>query len=107
MPVVAALAKQARDHQCFSPSNLCAPARCGVLTGQMQNRFGIYQNSDVEATGLPPGVVLAWHLQKAVTRPASLARAPAGNETREAAVRDAKPVNPTGYLARWFVNTTL
>lgn len=49
----------------FSPSNLCAPARCGVLTGQVQNRFGHYQNTDVEAAGLPPGSVLAERLQRA------------------------------------------
>lgn len=49
----------------FSPSNLCAPARCGVLTGRVQNRYGHYQNSDVEAAGLPAGSVLARRLQLA------------------------------------------
>jgi len=102
MPVVSALAKQgARFTNAFSPSNLCAPARCGVLTGQMQNRFGIYQNSDVEATGLPPGVVLARHLQKAGYATGFIGKWHAGRRNeplREAAVRDGKPVNPTGYL---------
>ncbi len=102
MPVVSALARQgARFTNAFSPSNLCAPARCGVLTGQMQNRFGIYQNTDVEATGLPQGVVLARHLQKAGYATGFIGKWHAGtrNEAlRVAAVRDGKPVNPTGYL---------
>jgi uncharacterized sulfatase len=49
----------------FSPSNLCAPARVGVLTGCLQNRFGLYQNSDVIATGIPERTALAARLQKA------------------------------------------
>lgn len=48
----------------LTPSNLCAPARVGVLTGRLQNRFGLYQNTDVTFTGIPDGVALAAHLQK-------------------------------------------
>jgi len=49
----------------FAPSNLCAPARAGILMGRLPNRDGLYQNSDVEATGFRAGTVLAAHLRKA------------------------------------------
>jgi uncharacterized sulfatase len=49
----------------FAPSNLCAPARTGILMGRLQNRFGLYQNTDVEGAGFPEGSVLAARLQKA------------------------------------------
>lgn len=102
MPELSSLARQgALFTNAFSPSNLCAPARCGVLTGQMQNRFGLYQNSDVEAVGLPAGSVLAERLQKAGYATGFIGKWHAGsrNESlREEAVRAGKPVNPTGYL---------
>jgi uncharacterized sulfatase len=102
MPAVSSIAREgARFTNAFSPSNLCAPARCGVLTGQMQNRFGLYQNSDVEAAGLPKGVVLARHLQAAGYATGFIGKWHAGRRDeslREAAVRDGKPVNQTGYL---------
>lgn len=102
MPVLSELAKQGvRFTNALSPSNLCAPARCGVLTGRNQNRFGIYQNSDVEATGLPQGAVLAGSLRKAGYATGFIGKWHAGrrNEAlRESAVREGKPVNPTGYL---------
>jgi uncharacterized sulfatase len=102
MPVLTELAGEgARFTNAFSPSNLCAPARCGVLTGRNQNRFGIYQNSDVEATGLPQGVVLAETMRKAGYATGFIGKWHAGRrdeELREAALREGKPVNPTGYL---------
>ena len=33
----------------------CAPARIGIATGVLQNRWGIYRNIDTEAHGLKPG----------------------------------------------------
>ena len=39
----------------FACSNLCAPARIGIATGVLQNRWGIYRNIDTEAHGLKPG----------------------------------------------------
>ena len=36
----------------FASSNLCAPSRIGIATGVLQNRFGIYRNTDCEAIGL-------------------------------------------------------
>lgn len=102
MPALSGIAQQgARFTNAFSPSNLCAPARCGVLTGQMQNQFGLYQNSDVEAAGLPKGSVLAGLLQKAGYATGFIGKWHAGrrNEAlREAAQREGRPVNPTGYL---------
>lgn len=49
----------------FAASNLCAPARTAVLTGRQPNRFGFYENADVESTGLPAGSVLVERLQRA------------------------------------------
>jgi arylsulfatase A-like enzyme len=43
-----------RFNNAFSSSNLCAPARIGVATGILQNRWGIYRNIDTEAHGLKP-----------------------------------------------------
>ncbi|MFB3828972.1 MAG: sulfatase [Bryobacteraceae bacterium] len=66
MPTLSALARRgAVFTNAFASSNLCAPARSGVLMGRLQNRFGLYQNSDVEARGMPDGMVLAAQLQKA------------------------------------------
>lgn len=102
MPVVSALAKEgARFTNAFSASNLCAPARCGLLTGRNQNRFGIYQNIDVEATGVPQGMALARHLRASGYVTGLIGKWHAGRRDeslREAAVRDGRPVNPTGYL---------
>ena len=66
MPVMLQLGRHgAVFSNSFATSNLCAPSRCGVLSGRLQNRMGLYQNSDVEYVGLPKGVVLAERLQKA------------------------------------------
>lgn len=66
MPAVSGMARNgALFANAFATSNLCAPARTGVLMGKLQNRFGLYQNSDVEATGMPSGAVLASHLKDA------------------------------------------
>ena len=48
----------------FASSNLCAPSRSGLLMGRLQNRYGLYQNTDVEKPG-PRGAVLAERLQQA------------------------------------------
>lgn len=47
----------------MAASNLCAPARIGVATGILQNRWGMYRNIDVEAAGLKPNSHLAERLQ--------------------------------------------
>ena len=49
----------------MATSNLCAPARIGVATGILQNRWGIYRNIDTEAVGLNPDTHLAERLQEA------------------------------------------
>jgi uncharacterized sulfatase len=66
MPTLSALAGSGAlfTNACAS-SNLCAPSRAGLLTGRLQNRFGLFQNSDVEAAGLPAGSVLAGRLREA------------------------------------------
>ena len=53
-----------RFNNAFSCSNLCAPARIGVATGILQNRWGIYRNIDTEAHGLKPHSHLAERLKE-------------------------------------------
>ncbi|HEY5621811.1 MAG TPA: sulfatase-like hydrolase/transferase [Pontiella sp.] len=53
-----------RFNNAFSCSNLCAPARIGVATGILQNRWGIYRNLDTEAHGLNPHSHLAERLKE-------------------------------------------
>lgn len=48
----------------FAPSNLCAPSRIGIATGIHPNHMGMYRNVDVEATGPPPGSLLAGKLKE-------------------------------------------
>lgn len=48
----------------FATSNICAPSRCGIASGTMQNRFGVYVNEDGEEAGLVPGTHLAAKLQQ-------------------------------------------
>ena len=52
-----------RFNNAFACSNLCAPARIGVATGILQNRWGIYRNIDTEAHGLKPHSHLAERLK--------------------------------------------
>ncbi|VGO22900.1 sulfatase family protein [Pontiella sulfatireligans] len=47
----------------FSASNLCAPARQGVLTGTSPTRWGAYRNIDINVCGLPEGRCLADRFQ--------------------------------------------
>ncbi len=66
MPVLHALARRGTVFtQAFSSSNLCAPARAGIFTGQNPNRFGIYNNIDFDRQGLPPGSMLVERLRNA------------------------------------------
>ncbi|MBM3763656.1 MAG: hypothetical protein FJW36_25925 [Acidobacteria bacterium] len=65
MPVLNSLAKKGVVfNKAFSPSNLCAPSRAGIFTGQNPNRFGVYENIDFEKTGLPKGSMLVERMQK-------------------------------------------
>lgn len=74
----------------FSSSNLCAPARCGILTGQLPNRAGMYQNSDTEHTGFAPGTVLARHLQSAGYATAHIGKWHAGPRVGELRTSEAE-----------------
>jgi uncharacterized sulfatase len=47
----------------FAPSNLCAPSRIAMATGINPNRWGVYQNTDIEALGPKPGSLLAERLK--------------------------------------------
>lgn len=91
----------------FATSNLCAPSRCGILTGCLQNRFGLYQNIDVEKAGLPQGSVLAGRLRQAGYATGFIGKWHAGSRDeslRQAVVKKLGPnppeaeVRKTGYL---------
>ncbi len=43
----------------YTSSSLCAPSRLGIATGILQNRMGIYRNTDCEQKGLEPNSHLA------------------------------------------------
>ena len=47
----------------FAASNLCAPARIGVMTGRNPNSWGAYRNIDVEPSGLSKADSLAKNFQ--------------------------------------------
>jgi uncharacterized sulfatase len=65
-PTLSRMADQGvRFSNAFAASNLCAPARVGVATGILPNRWGIYRNIDSEAHGLKPNSHLAEQLQAA------------------------------------------
>jgi uncharacterized sulfatase len=87
MPVLSSLAKKGvLFTQAFASSNLCSPARAGILTGQNPNRFGIYNNIDFERGGLPRGAILAERFQRAGYSTAMIGKYHVG--TRNAALRD-------------------
>lgn len=45
-------------------SNLCSPSRLGIATGILQNRWGVYRNTDSEERGIIPGTHLAEKLKE-------------------------------------------
>lgn len=102
MPNLSALAKQGVVFtQACSSSNLCAPARAGIFTGQNPNRFGVYNNIDFERTGLPRGSFLVERLQRAGYATALIGKYHTG--TRRHALRDgvlAKHNLKPGQLAK-------
>lgn len=92
MPVLSSLAKRGVVFtKALSSSNLCAPSRAGIFTGQNPNRFGVYNNIDFERTGLPRGSMLVERLQQAGYATAMIGKYHTG--TRDNALRE-------GVLAR-------
>ena len=49
----------------FTSSNLCAPSRIGIATGNLQNRLGYYRNDDSDTRGMIGGTTLASGFQDA------------------------------------------
>lgn len=85
MPTVSALAKEGVVFdRCFATSSLCAPSRAGLLTGTFQQRWGVYDNSDIEEeTGLLPEFpCLAGSLQRAGYRCAMIGKWHVGRRDR-------------------------
>ena len=48
-----------RFSHAYTSSNLCAPSRLGIATGILQNKLGVYRNTDAEERGPDPGSHLA------------------------------------------------
>jgi uncharacterized sulfatase len=67
MPTMSRLAKDGiLFSRAFASSALCAPSRSGFATGIHQNRFGVYENADVnDSKGVPPELILARRFQAA------------------------------------------
>ncbi len=64
MPTVSKLAKGGVYFtNAFASSSLCAPSRMGIATGILQNRFGVYLNTDAEERGIDRGNHLAQKMQ--------------------------------------------
>ena len=60
MPTLNKLAEEGMVFtRAFTSSSLCAPSRLGIATGTLQNRMGIYRNTDCEEKGLEPNSHLA------------------------------------------------
>jgi uncharacterized sulfatase len=65
IPTLARLADQGVVFtRAYASSNLCAPSRLGIATGVLQNRYGVYRNTDCEASGIPEGTHLAEKMKK-------------------------------------------
>lgn len=47
----------------YTSSNVCSPSRLGIVTGILQNRWGIYTNDDSEQSGIRLGTHLAEKLK--------------------------------------------
>jgi uncharacterized sulfatase len=57
MPCLDSLASQgAVFNWCFSTASICAPSRCGLLTGRYQQHWGEYSIPDVQSAGIPTNV---------------------------------------------------
>lgn len=48
----------------YTTSSLCSPSRIGIATGILQNRMGIYRNTDGEEKGLEPHSHLAERMKE-------------------------------------------
>ncbi|WP_394388520.1 sulfatase family protein [Shewanella woodyi] len=85
-PTLTQLANEGvRFTNAYVPSPLCGPSRAALMTGRYPQRFGIYNNADVKAAGLPveenvlannfrkagyrTGAVGKWHLTKGEKKP--------------------------------------
>lgn len=67
MPTMSRLTKDGiLFSRAFASCAVCAPSRAGFATGIHQNRFGVYENSDVnDSRGVPPELILARRFQAA------------------------------------------
>lgn len=59
IPNLTKLAKEgATFSNAYTSSNVCSPSRLGMVTGILQNRWGIYTNDDSEQSGIRKGTHL-------------------------------------------------
>jgi len=65
IPTLTSLAKEGIIFtNAHTSSNLCSPSRLGIATGTLQNRWGVYRNTDSEELGIIPGTHLAEKLKQ-------------------------------------------
>jgi uncharacterized sulfatase len=87
-PTLSRMADQGvRFNNAFASSNLCAPARMGVATGILQNRWGVYRNIDAEGHGLKPHSHLAERIRESGYATAHIGKWHIGSRDRDMAVR--------------------
>ncbi len=64
-------------------SNLCAPSRLGIATGNNQAKWGMYRNIDVEKGGILPGIHLAGKIKAQGYKTAHIGKWHIGTRNRE------------------------
>ncbi|MGI2258035.1 sulfatase family protein [Shewanella sp. GXUN23E] len=75
-PTLSQLASEGvRFTNAYVPSPLCGPSRAALMTGRYPQRFGVYNNADVKAAGLPVSErVLAQEFQQAGYRTGAIGK---------------------------------
>jgi uncharacterized sulfatase len=104
MPTLMKLSEQGITFtNAYTSAALCAPSRCGIATGMHQNRFGMYENSDVTSgEGIPVKYILAPHFQNAGYATAQIGKwhlGPLDNVQYEKVLRKYKIPTNTGPAA--------
>ena len=60
IPTLSTLAKEGVIfNKAYTSSNICAPSRIGMMTGTLQNKYGMYIIADVDKKGFTPGTLLS------------------------------------------------
>lgn len=75
IPTLTKLAKEGVTFtNAYTSSNVCSPSRLGMITGILQNRWGIYTNDDSEQSGIRKGTHLAEKIKASGYRTAHIGK---------------------------------